>query len=124
VLTEEGAQFFTQLAAGRAGSEWLLTRDGDQWQKSAQARPMREACARARIVPAVGIHALRHTYASLSVMAEMPLMVLARNLGHADTRMVEMHYGHLRETYVDAAIKASAPRYGLIKPTNVRVLRK
>jgi len=122
VLTEEGTRFFAQLTAGRAGSEWLLARHGEQWRKSEQARPMREACARAKIVPPVGIHALRHSYASLSVMAEMPLMVLARNLGHADTRMVELHYGHLRDSYVDEAIKAGAPRFGIVASTNVRVL--
>ena len=27
-------------------------------------------------------------------------MVVARNLGHADTRMVEKHYGHLTPSYV------------------------
>ena len=33
-------------------------------------------------------------------MGGMPLMVVARNLGHADTRMVERHYGHLAPSYV------------------------
>jgi hypothetical protein len=28
-------------------------------------------------------------------MNGVPLMVVAKNLGHADTRMVEKHYGHL-----------------------------
>lgn len=45
-------------------------------------------------------------------MAEMPLVVLARNLGHRDTLMVERHYGHLREDYIDKAIRASAPTFG------------
>jgi hypothetical protein len=27
-------------------------------------------------------------------MNGMPLMVVAKNLGHVDTRMVEAHYGH------------------------------
>ena len=46
-----------------------------------------------------------HTWASLSVMAGMPLMVVARNLGHADTRMVEKHYCHLTPSYVADAIR-------------------
>jgi len=33
-----------------------------------------------------------------------PLMVVARNLGDADTRMVEKHYGHLATSYVREAI--------------------
>ena len=73
---------------------------------------MREACRGAKIVPAVGFHQLRHTWASLAVMKEMPLMVVARNLGHVDTRMVEKHYGHLAPSYVADAIRAAAPRFG------------
>jgi integrase len=44
---------------------------------------MRLACAGARITPPVSFHALRHTWASLSAMNGVPLMVIARNLGHA-----------------------------------------
>ena len=47
------------------------------------------ACMRARLKPAVRFHALRHTWASLPTMAGVPLLVVAKNLGHADTRMVE-----------------------------------
>jgi len=42
-------------------------------------------------------------------------MVVARNLGHADTRMVERHYGHLAPSYIADAIRATAPKFG-IKP--------
>jgi DNA-binding transcriptional regulator YhcF (GntR family) len=49
---------------------------------------------------------------SLSIMAGMPLMVVARNLGHHDTRMVEKHYGHLTDSFVNEAIRANAPRFG------------
>jgi integrase len=55
---------------------------------------------------------LRHTWASLAVMAKVPLLVVAKNLGHRDTRMVELHYGHLAEDYVAKAIREGAPRFG------------
>jgi hypothetical protein len=55
-------------------------------------------------------------------MAGMPLMVVARNLGHADTRMVERHYGHLAPSYVADAVRKSAPRFGKIA-SNVTTLR-
>ena len=61
---------------------------------------------------------LRHTYASLMVMDGVPLIVVARNLGHADTRMVEKHYGHLASSYVREAIRAAKP-LGLSDPSNV-----
>jgi len=43
------------------------------------------------------------------VMDSVPLMVVARNLGHADTRMVETHYGHLATSYIRDAIRAAKP---------------
>ena len=81
---------------------------------------MREAVAAAKIEPGISFHGLRHTWASLAVMNGMPLMVVARNLGHADTRMVEMHYGHLKQDYVTEEIRKGAPKFGF-KP-NTRVV--
>ena len=60
----------------------------------------------------MGFHGLRHSWASLAVMASMPLMVVARQLGHADTRMVEKHYGHLAPDFVNQAIRTGAPKFG------------
>jgi hypothetical protein len=42
-----------------------------------------------------------------------PLLVVAKNLGHTDTRMVEKHYGHLAPSYIADAIRAAAPKFGL-----------
>jgi integrase len=123
-LTEEGQAFFASLTVGRDGEEFMLMnhRLGRGWHKSEQARPMREACRHAKIKP-VGIHALRHTYASLSIMNGVPMLVVARNLGHRDTRMIEHHYGHLTPSYEDEAIAKGAPRFGAVKPSNVRVMK-
>ena len=60
---------------------------------------------------------MRHTWASLAVMNGTPLMVVAKNLGHSDTRMVEKHYGHLAPSYIADAIRAGAPKFGF-KPNN------
>ena len=56
---------------------------------------MREACRRAKIDPPISIHGLRHTYASSRDHEWVPLLIVAKNLGHTDTRMIEAHYGHL-----------------------------
>jgi integrase len=123
VLNDEGIEFFEAIIAGRLGAEILLRKsDGGRWMKSNQARPMVEACARAKIEPAANFHCLRHTYASHAVMAGAPLMVVARNLGHADTRMVEKHYGHLSATYVADAIRAAAPRFGIVGDRRVAAI--
>jgi integrase len=123
VLTEEGVELFRQLAAGKTSHKLLLTRaSGLQFTTSNQQEPMIEASARAKIKPRVSFHVLRHTFASLSVMNGMPLLVVAKNLGHTDTRMVEKHYGHLSPNYVAEAVRKSAPRFG-IALSNVVALR-
>ena len=53
---------------------------------------MRHACERAEIEPAITFHILRHTYASRLAMRGVPLNVIAKQLGHSDTRMTEKHY--------------------------------
>jgi integrase len=124
VLTEEGTQHFATLCAGRKSSEWTLVKaDGGKWLKSHQTRPMREACLRGGITPLASFHTLRHTYASLSIMAGAPLLVVATNLGHSDTRMVEKHYGHLAAGYVASEIRKAAPRFDFAAETNVTPLR-
>ena len=120
ILTEDGQAFFDQVVAGRAGSEPMLRR---VWKPSEQERPMKAACARAKIDPPVGFHQLRHTWASHAVMGGMPLPVIARNLGHVDTRMVEKHYGHLAPSYVADAVRKHAPRFGVSnEPSKVKAL--
>jgi site-specific recombinase XerD len=102
----------------------LLTKaDGSAWKKSDQARPMADACKRAQIKPAASFHILRHSWASHAVMNGVPLMVVARNLGHSDTRMVEKHYGHLAPSYIADAIRAGAPTFG-IEPANVVLIER
>jgi integrase len=124
VLTDEGIDLFRELCAGRAGSEVLLVKDsGRPWGTSHQAIPMRQACERARIIPPISFHGLRHTTASLLVMGGAPLLVVGRNLGHANMKMLETHYAHLAPSYARDAIRAAAPRFGLTTG-KVRPLRK
>jgi integrase len=101
------------------GSTALLL--GHEWKASRQAPLIAEACKHAGIDPPLNFHALRHAWASLSVMGGMPLMVVARNLGHADTRMVERHYGHLAPSYVAESVRKHAPKFGKMS-SNVRAL--
>jgi len=118
VLTEEGQEFLAGLVAGRPGSSLML---GREWKPGDQQIPMTAACNRAHIEGAT-FHTLRHTYASHAVMNGAPLMVIARNLGHVDTRMVERHYGHLAPGYVADAIRAAAPRFGNVEHSKVRAM--
>ena len=128
VLSDDGKSFFRQLVMGRAKGETMLLNKAAEggpreWRKSEQNRPMRKACEAARM-PYVHFHAMRHTWASLSVMAGLPLIVVAQNLGHSNTRMVEQHYGHLSKGYVKDMIKGMAPRFGAVKPGKVASIRR
>ena len=106
-LTDEGREFFRRAATGRAAGALLLPRaDGRRWNKSEQFRPMREACAAARIVPAPSFHVLRHTYASRLAMRGVPMAVIAAQLGHADLRITMRHYAHLAPSYVADTVRA------------------
>jgi integrase len=82
------------------------------WGPSHQARRIQRACKLAGIVPPISFHGLRHTYASLAVQSGMALLALARNLGHTDTRMVEKHYGHLSNRYLQEQARRFAPAFG------------
>jgi len=48
---------------------------------------------------------------------------LAKNLGHTSTRMVEKHYAHLRESFMDVQVKAAAPKFGIKINDNVRAIK-
>jgi integrase len=87
--------------------------------KSEQQRPLSAACTAARIDPTVNFHGLRHTYASRLAMRGVPLAVIAQQLGHADTRMVERHYGHLAPSYVADTVRAAFGTLGILEPLNV-----
>jgi integrase len=120
ILTLEGVEYFKTITAGRAGSEFLFLKDdGEMWMSDHQSEPMEDANERAKIEPPINFHGLRHTWASHAVMNGVPLIIVARNLGHSDTRMVEKHYGHLAQSFVADAIRANAPRFGAADQTNV-----
>jgi integrase len=118
VLNNEGIALVKSLVAGKSGDALLLVKDdGSQWGKNHQSVPMRDACERAKVD--VTFHGLRHTYCSHMVMNGVPLMVVAKNLGHSDTRMVEKHYGHLAQNFITDAIRKGAPTFGIEAETDV-----
>jgi integrase len=124
LLTDEAMPLFAQWCAGRAAGDRIFRTDrGGIWSTSMQTRPLREACKRAGIADA-NFHSLRHTWASLAVMNGTPLMVVARNLGHRDTRMCEAHYAHLSPGHMREAIRDGAPKFGFKPDPTVTSLRK
>jgi integrase len=125
VLTQEGRDFTAQRATGKPRSARLFVRgNGKPWGKSEQQRPLSAACTAARIDPPINFHGLRHTYASRLAMRGVQLAVIAAQLGHSDTRMVEKHYGHLAPNYIADTVRAAFGPLGIVEPSNIVSLDK
>lgn len=135
VLTDEASEWFMELIAGRSAKELLFMRDevkrrsrkalmlnSNAWTHADQQRPMLEACTRAKMDP-IRFHELRHSYASMLVNAGCPLVYVAAQLGHSDTRMVEKHYGHLAPNALAEAIRTLAPQLGIASPSKIHPIK-
>jgi hypothetical protein len=55
------------------------------------------------------------------VLFRSPMAVIAKVMGHRDTRMTEKHYAHLSPNYVDDTIRARLPALGDFRPDDVIV---
>ncbi len=120
-LTAEAKRHFVALAAGKPGSALLLTRaDGGAWGESHQHRPIQEACAAAKIAPAVSFHILRHTFASRLAMRGVPMSVIAAALGNTEA-ICARHYAHLSPSYVADTIRQAAGDMGIV-PGEAKVM--
>jgi integrase len=124
VLTEDANRGFDSWTAGKGGEERIFRRpNGEIWGKSHQLRPLDLACKVANISPPVSFHVLRHTHGSHLAMQGVPFGVIARQLGHADTRMTEKHYAHLAPNYVADTIRAKFPNLGIVEAAAVVPIR-
>ncbi|WP_291271807.1 site-specific integrase [Geothrix sp.] len=132
VLTDEGRSLLDGLCAGKVADAAVFQRDtwkrtlrkdlGSSWGHSDAATFMEVSCKAAK-VGSVRFHELRHTYASMLVNAGCPLVYVAAQLGHADTRMVEKHYGHLAPNALADAVRKLMPDLGLVKRPKVAGLK-
>jgi integrase len=111
VVSEEAQVFFWRLCAGRDKDEAMFLReDGTPWKRQSYGHRTAIA-ARLAGIKGMTFYILRHTYCSHAVMNGMPLLLLAKNLGHSDTRMVEKHYSHLADDYIKKQIRTYAPTF-------------
>jgi integrase len=121
-LDPEAARFFRKECANREPGETMFLRDnGEPWAKDSQKKPMRRACAFAKI-NRFGFHQLRHSAASRWITLGVSLKVVAEQLGHVDTTMVERYYGHLASGHIAQTFRA-LPGVGLDKAANTKRAR-
>lgn len=112
-LSHEGLIFFRETIEGRPRDAVAFTKsDGSAWGKNHHVRLLRDACHNASIVPAIGFHELRHTYASLLAQAGVDLLTISKLLGHADTRITSRHYAHLADKTLANAVRMHLPSFG------------
>jgi len=61
----------------------------------------------------VGVHTLRHTYATIALLHGVPLHVVSRNLGHSSIAITADVYGHLTDAAARAAAQTVSDALGL-----------
>jgi integrase len=123
-LTDEGVAFFEAETAGKPGDALIFEKaEGGRWGKSHQFRPMRETSAAAKISPPATFHILRHCHGSMLAMKGVPLQVIAKQLGHVDSRVTERHYAHLLPSYVATTIRENFPTLGIVEKPKVAPIR-
>lgn len=82
------------LQALPRGSEYVFTQpDGRMWIRSALMRTWNRVYKAAKL-KRIGIHGMRHSYASQLVSAGVPLIYVQHQLGHSTIRLTE-RYAHL-----------------------------
>ena len=112
-FTDEAAQMFDRLAAGQQPNAPLLRKsDGTSWGRNHHAHHFKNTLKRAGIEKTFTFHGLRHSFASRAIQEGASLMVVAEQLGHKDTRMVEKHYGHLSKRHVRETIQRTSWTFG------------
>lgn len=88
-------------------------RDGGPMHDRSAHRAVERACARGGLVdgegaPLVSLHGLRHTAASVMLLAGVPLLVVSRQLGHASVDVTARVYAHLVD---DGGLDAAADAF-------------
>jgi len=123
-LSPAGLDFFKTATAGKTGDALVFTKaNGEAWGKNHHVRALEAACEKAKIVPGIGFHELRHTYGSLLAQAGADLLTISKLLGHADTRMTSRHYAHLSDRTLANAVNALLPSFGHKPEGKVRAIR-
>ena len=122
-LTAEGGALFDELTAGKNPDAFVFTRGNierrtrkslcDRWGRDDQTPFMKAACEAAGLK--ITFHELRHTYASTLVNSGCSLFVVAHQLGHSSTKMVEKYYGHLSPGFIAEAVRVAMPDLGILE---------
>ena len=96
------AQDILERRLRQTDSPWVFPSVKDPSRPRAREPGLWYAVRREAGIEDVRLHDLRHTVASQAVMNGVPLPVVARMLGHGNTRMT-MRYAHVGDSEIEAA---------------------
>ncbi len=105
-----------RLAAGNLWSETdfvFTTELGSPVDPRNLLRTVSTAKAASGLTGAIGVHTLRHTYATTALLNNVHLHVVSRNLGHSSIAITADIYGHLTDVAARAAASAVSDALGL-----------
>jgi integrase len=123
-LEEEGIRLLERACSGKRPSDLIFQRpDGGKWGASQQARPLHDACVRAKLEP-ITFHDLRRTYGARLAVKGVPMAVIAEALGHADERITRKHYAHLSPSYLADTVRRSVAGMSIVAEDNVTSIAK
>lgn len=94
-LPDEGMAFFLSMIKNKAPDEFVFTRDDKLSWRYRLRYAFQLAVQKAKLPQGFCFHGLRHTYASQLIQSGAPMIVVADQLGHANTNTVSQTYGHL-----------------------------
>lgn len=122
-LTPEGAALFDTLTAGRDPGEPIFKRaDGRSWSKDDVTKPMTAAVEAAKLED-VSFKTTRATYGKLLLIATRDLELVAKALGHSDSRITRKHYARYLPNEVAAGV-AKLPALGIARDRKVSRIRR
>ena len=123
-LTPEGVRLFDRQTAGRKKDAFIFTRAyGTEWAQKDAIRPMRAAVVAADLEDA-SFKTMRATYGKLLLLATKDIELVAKALGHSDSRITRKHYAALLPSEVKAGI-SKLPSLGFDTDSTVsRIGRK
>nr|WP_255745667.1 tyrosine-type recombinase/integrase [Lysobacter sp. CFH 32150] len=111
-LTPEGIALFDRLTAGQMAAALVFARaDGRAWERGDVRRPMLAAATAAQLVD-VTFKTTRATYGKLLLQATRDIEMVAKALGHSDSRITRKHYAQYLPSELQRAV-AQLPALGL-----------
>lgn len=117
-LTPEGAGLFDSLTAGRDPDEPMFRRaDGGAWGRGDASKPMAAAVAAAKLED-VSFKTMRATYGKMLLVATKDIELVAKALGHSDSRVTRKHYARYLTDDLARGI-AQLPSLGIVTESKV-----